>query len=126
MKVIVSSQGENLDSALSAVFGRCPTFVLVDTETMAAEAIANPAMSQSGGAGVQAAQFAVSHGAEAVLTGNLGPKAFQVLQAADVPAYLATQSTVGQAVEAFKAGQLPAMEAANVEAHAGMGRGAGR
>lgn len=125
MKIVISSQGEGLEAASSPVFGRCPTYIFVDTETMQFEATPNPAMSQGGGAGIQAAQFVVERGAQAVLTGNLGPNAFDVLQAAGVPGYLVPEGTVRQAVEAFKANQLQPMGGANVAAHAGMGRGAG-
>lgn len=125
MKVVVSSQGENLDAAASPVFGRCPTFVFVDTETMEFEAQANPAINQAGGAGIQAAQFVVNQGAQVVLTGNLGPNAFDVFQAADVPSYLIREGTIRQAVEAYKMGKLQPMGGANVGAHAGM-RGQGR
>jgi len=121
MKIVVSSQGETLDAAASPVFGRCPTYIFVDTETNEVEALSNPAMNQGGGAGIQAAQFVVSQGAQAVLSGNLGPNAHDVLQAAEVPGYLVPEGTVRQAVDAFKAGQLQAMGGANVGAHAGMG-----
>jgi predicted Fe-Mo cluster-binding NifX family protein len=90
---------------------------------MATEAVPNPAMSQGGGAGIQAAQFVVNQGAETVLTGTLGPNAFDVLQAAGVQGYLVSEGTVGQAVAAFQAGQLQPMAGANVAAHAGMGGG---
>jgi predicted Fe-Mo cluster-binding NifX family protein len=99
--------------------------VFVDTETLEFEAVPNPAASQGGGAGIQAAQFVVNQGVEAVLTGNLGPNAFDVLQAAGVPSYLVFDGTVRQAVEAYRTGQLERMEGANVAAHAGMGRGRG-
>jgi predicted Fe-Mo cluster-binding NifX family protein len=125
MKVVVSSQGDDVDALVSPVFGRCPTYVFVDTATMELEALPNPAMSQGGGAGIQAAQYVVSKGAEAVLSGNLGPKAFDVLQAASVPSYLVIEGTVRQAVEAYQADQLEPMAGANVAAHAGMGRGRG-
>jgi predicted Fe-Mo cluster-binding NifX family protein len=125
MKIVVSAQGENLDAPASPVFGRCPTYVFVDTETMEFEAVSNPAMNQAGGAGIQAAQFVVSQGAQAVLTGNLGPNAFNVLQAAGVPGYLVGTGTVRQAVEAYQAGQLQPMGGSNVAAHAGMGGGMG-
>ena len=121
MRIVVSAQGEGLDSPASPVFGRCPVYVFIDTETMAFEAIPNPAMNQGGGAGTQAAQFVVERGAQAVLSGNLGPNAFSVLQAAGVPAYLVPEGTVRQAVEAFKGGRLQAVGGANVAAHAGMG-----
>lgn len=124
MKIAVSSQGETLDALSSPVFGRCPVYLFVVPETMEFEAVANPAMSQGGGAGIQAAQFVVNQGAKVVLSGNLGPNAFDVLQAAGVPGYLVPEGTVRQAVEAFKAGQLQSMGGPNVGAHAGM-RGGG-
>jgi len=123
MKIVVSAQGDNLDAPASPVFGRCPTYVFVDSDTLQFETLPNPAMSQGGGAGIQAAQFVLNQGAQAVLSGNLGPNAFDVFQAAGVPAYLVPPGTVRQAVEAFKAGQLPPMGTANVAAHAGLGGG---
>lgn len=125
MRIAVSSQGETLDAPASPVFGRCPTYLFVDPETMAFEVVPNPAMSQGGGAGIQAAQFVVNQGAAAVLSGNLGPNAFDVLQAAGVPGYLVSDGTVRQAVEAYKAGQLQPMAGPNVRAHAGMRGGGG-
>jgi predicted Fe-Mo cluster-binding NifX family protein len=125
MKIAVSAQGENLDAPASPVFGRCPTYVFVDTETTEFEAVPNPAVNQGGGAGIQAAQFVVEHGAQAVLTGNLGPNAFGVLQAAGVPGYLVPEGTVRQAVEAFRAGRVQPVGGANVAAHAGIGGGTG-
>jgi predicted Fe-Mo cluster-binding NifX family protein len=125
MKIAISAQGEDLDAPASPVFGRCPNYVFVDTETFEFEVVPNPAMSQGGGAGIQAAQFVMNKGAEAVLTGNLGPNAFQVLQAAGVLSYLVVDGTVRQAVEAYKAEQLQPMDRANVAAHAGMGHGRG-
>lgn len=125
MRIIVSAEGETLDAPASPVFGRCPVYILVDSETMEHEAVPNPAMNQGGGAGIQAAQFVVERGAQAVLTGHLGPNAFDVLTAAGIPGYLVPEGTVRQAVEAFKAGRVQPMGGANVAAHAGMGGGAG-
>lgn len=125
MRIVVSAQGDTLDGMVSPVFGRCPVYLFVNSETMDFEAVPNPAMSQGGGAGIQAAQLVVNHGAEVVLSGNLGPNAFDVLQAAGVPSYLVGEGTVRQAVEAFLAGQLQPIAGANVAAHAGAGGGIG-
>jgi predicted Fe-Mo cluster-binding NifX family protein len=125
MKVVVTSNGADLDAPASPVFGRCPTYVFVDTETMQFEAVPNPAISASGGAGIQAAQFIIEQGTQAVLTGNVGPNAFNVFQAAEVPIYLLGGGTVRDAVEAYKSGQLQPVGGANVQAHAGMGMGRG-
>ncbi len=125
MRIVVSAQGDTMEAPASPVFGRCPTYVFVDTETMEFEAVPNPAVNLGGGAGIQAAQFVVNQGAKAVLTGNLGPNAFDVLGAAAVPSYLVSEGTVRQAVEAFKAGRLQPMAGANVVTHAGLEGGMG-
>jgi predicted Fe-Mo cluster-binding NifX family protein len=90
------------------------------------EAVDNPALSAGGGAGVQAAQFVIERGAEAVVSGNVGPNAFGVFRAASVPVYVFGGGTVRQAVDAYKAGQLSEVSGASVPSHTGMGRGRGR
>ena len=125
MKIVVTASGGDLDAPASPMFGRCPFYVFVDTDTWQFEAVDNPAMSAAGGAGIQAAQYVVAQGAQAVLSGHLGPNAAQVLQAAKVPVYLTSGGTVRQAVEVFKEGRLPSADQANVQAHAGMGGGMG-
>ena len=121
MKVMVTAEGSDLDALSNPRFGRCPIFVFVETETMSFEAVPNPAASASGGAGIQAAQFVVEQGAQAVLTGNVGPNAAEVLRAADVPVYLNNERTVKASVEAFREGRLTKAAGATVAAHAGMG-----
>jgi predicted Fe-Mo cluster-binding NifX family protein len=125
MKIVVTSNSADLDGPASPVFGRCSTFVFVEPETMSFEAVENPAVGAAGGAGVQAAQCVVERGAQAVLTGNVGPNAFHVFEAANVPVYLVRGGTVRQAVEAYKAGQLPVSGNASAQEHAGMGRSRG-
>jgi len=132
MKIVVTSSGAGGSTALAQVlaaqahpnFGRCPTFLFIDTETMQFEAVENPALA-SGGAGIQAAQFVIEREAQAVVTGNVGPNAFQVFQAAGIPVYLFGSGTVQEAVEAFKAGRLSAAGDASRPAHAWMGPRAG-
>jgi predicted Fe-Mo cluster-binding NifX family protein len=124
MRIVVSANGADLDGAASPVFGRCPTYVFVDTETMEFESVDNPAVGAAGGAGIQAAQFVVEQGAQAVISGMVGPNAFDVLQAARVAVYSFGGGTVRQAVEALDAGRLSSAGGATAEAHAGMGQAA--
>ena len=126
MKIVVTANGAGLDAAASPVFGRCLTYVFVDTDTMQCESVENPAIGAAGGAGIQAAQFILEQGAQAVVTGNVGPNAFGVFQASGVEVYLFGGGTVREAVEAYKAGQRHPVGGANVPAHSGMGRGRGR
>jgi predicted Fe-Mo cluster-binding NifX family protein len=120
MKIAVSANGVDLDAPTSPIFGRAPNFLIVDTESMAFNPLGNPAMGAAGGAGVRAAQFVVEHGVEAVISGNVGPNAFDVLQAADVPVYLFEGGTVRQAVEDCKAGTLQRAGDATSAEHSGM------
>lgn len=126
MKIAVTTNGTDLDAPASPIFGRCTTYILIDTETTQYEALANPALSAGGGAGVQAAQYVVERGAQALVTGNVGPNAFDVLQAAGIPVYLFKDGTVRQAVQAYTGGQLSSIHQANVSAHTGTGRGGRR
>ncbi len=127
MRVAVSAEGLDLGAPATPVFGRCPAYVFVDSETWAFEALENPAADAAGGAGIQAAQFVVEHGAEAVVTGNVGPNAFDVFRAAGVPVYtFSEEGTVRQAVLALRDGRLPLAGGATVGEHGGMSGAAGR
>jgi predicted Fe-Mo cluster-binding NifX family protein len=114
MRIVVTSDGGSLDAQASPVFGRCRAYVFVDPESMAFEALENPAIGAPSGAGIQAAQLVAGHGAEAVVTGNVGPIAFNVFRSAGVPIYCFGGGTVREAVEAFKAGALQSAGDANV------------
>jgi predicted Fe-Mo cluster-binding NifX family protein len=58
-----------------------------------------------------------------VVTGHVGPNAFRVLSAAEVPIYRRESGTVRQAVEAFREGRLPLVSGATNPEHAGLGQG---
>ncbi|MEA3406560.1 MAG: NifB/NifX family molybdenum-iron cluster-binding protein [Chloroflexota bacterium] len=106
MQVIVPAEGSGLDASVSPIFGRCPVYVIVDTETMESESIPNPAQNAAGGAGIQAAQFVLSKNVDAVLTGSLGPNARNVLVADGIEIYNVEADTVRDAVKAFVDGHL--------------------
>ena len=127
MRIVVTASGTHLDAPISPIFGRCPIYLFVDSETLASEVVENPAISASSGAGIQAAQFVVEQGARALLTGNIGPNAANALEAADVPVYQIFEGTVRQALEMFQQGWLNLTAGANVPSHSGMrgGRGMG-
>lgn len=106
MKIVVSAEAAGLEAKTSDIFGRCPFYVYVDTETMAVESEPNPAANMAGGAGIQAAQHVLGKGVGAILSGNLGPNAVEVLEAAGIDIYLMSEATVADAVRALKAGTL--------------------
>lgn len=125
MRIVVTSSGDELASEISPIFGRSPNYLLIDTETESVERLANPAVGAAGGAGIQAAEYIVRQGAQAVLTGNVGPNAFDVLEAAGVAVYLVGGGTVAEAVSAYQAGQLTQAKGASARPHSGTGRAGG-
>jgi predicted Fe-Mo cluster-binding NifX family protein len=76
-------------------------------------------MSSLRGAGFQAPELIVERGAQAVVTGNVGPNAFRVLQALGVTVYLFGGGTVREAIEAYTTGRLERVEEANAPTHTG-------
>lgn len=122
MKICITSQGDQLDSQMDLRFGRAAYFILVDSESMKYEVIENQANFSAGGAGIAAASQVIDIGAEVVLTGNCGPKAFEVLQAANVQVYTDLSGMVGRAVIDFQNGVMTPDTKASVDAHNGLGQ----
>ena len=120
MKIAITSKSNTLESEIDPRFGRCTYFLIIDTETMKYETISNTNAMASGGAGIQAAQTVAKTGAKIVITGNMGPNAFQTLTAAGITVYTEAHGTVKDVIEKFKEGKLQKTEAASVGSHFGM------
>ncbi len=118
MKIAVTSQGRTLNDGVDPRFGRTQTFLVVDTDSGEFEAVDNKQnLDAAQGAGIQAARLVGEHGAEAVITGHCGPKAFRTLAAAGIKVVVGAEGTVAEALEKFKAGDLKPADDADVEGH---------
>ena len=106
MKIAVTSSGKDLDSPMEPRFGRCPYFIIIDSETMEYEALPNMAQGAAHGAGIQAARFVTDKWINMVITGNVGPNAFSALSSAGIEVITIMLGTVREAVEEFKKGTL--------------------
>ena len=126
MKIAISATGSTLDAEVDPRFGRCQCFVIANPETIEFEAIDNSSAMAAGGAGISAAQMIVDKGVDAVLTGNCGPNAYQVLSAAGIKVISGVAGKVRDATEGYKSGKFQASSQPNVPGHFGMGRGMGR
>lgn len=126
MTIAVSAAGTSLDADVDPRFGRCQYFILADPETMEFEAVENSSAMAAGGAGIATAQTVVEKGVQAVLTGNCGPNAYQVLSAAGVQVITGVSGKIKDAVEVYRQGKLSAAGQANVADHFGAGSGGGK
>lgn len=125
MRIAVSSSSGSLDAAVDPRFGRCPYFVIVDTETMQSEVVPNESGNMAHGAGIQAAQTVVGQGVQVVLTGNIGPNAYQALSAAGIKIVTGVTGTVREAIMRYEKGELKETSSPSVGGHFGVGRGRG-
>lgn len=125
MRVAVSATGDVLDAPIDPRFGRCPYFIIVDTDTMQFEALPNTSQYAASGAGIQAAQAVASKGAKIVLTGNVGPNAYQALSAAGVQIVTGVTGTVREAVTRYKKGELGSVSTPTAPPGYGVGGGFG-
>ena len=83
MKIAVSSTGKNLSSQVDEIFGRCPYFLIAEIENKkirGVETVENISRNQAGGVGISVAQMIVEKGVRVVITGNIGPRALDVLK----------------------------------------------
>ncbi len=126
MIVAMSSTGTSLESNVDPRFGRCPFFIIYNTEDDSFEHLENQARQAMGGAGIQTGQMIANRGVKAVITGNVGPNAFRVLSTAGVKVYSGISGKVSDAIQKLKDGQLQETAAPDVESHFGMGGGGGR
>ena len=106
MKVCVTSTGPSLDSEIDPLFGRCQYLLFVNSESFELETVENPNFVVTEGAGIQSAQLVANKGAQVVITGQIGPKAFPVLQMAGVKVLVEGSGKVRAAVEKYKRGEF--------------------
>ena len=108
MIIMISSKQEDWNGAVEERFGRTPWLIKYDTESKKWEAFQNPGASESGGAGIAAAQFVIDKGATTVISGSFGPNASNTLKAANINMFVFTPdvTSIKHAIELFEKGDL--------------------
>ena len=114
------ADNKGLESSISTVFARCPFYMLIDPQTKVFTIEENPAQNASGGAGIKASQWMIDNKADAVICGNLGPKAHDVLSAAKIPAFKYQGGSIEETLKAYDENKLESFFESNVDAHAGI------
>ena len=118
MKIIITAQDSNPTSEMDTRFGRAKWLIVFDTDTGDYKSHNNEVnLNAAQGAGIQTGRNIANLGAEAVITGNVGPNAFKTLNAAGVKVFLSGKQTVLQTVDSYRTGELKEVEQANVEGH---------
>jgi len=111
MKIAVSVKEKNLSGEVSDVFGRSPYFVIAEIENgeiKKTEIIENKNADQMGGAGISTAQLMAEKNVNAVITGNVGPRALDVLKQFNIAIYYG-DGKVEEILQKFIDGKLEKM-----------------
>ncbi|MFW6109942.1 MAG: NifB/NifX family molybdenum-iron cluster-binding protein [Patescibacteria group bacterium] len=124
MKICITSTGKDLQSLVSSRFGRCSYFLIIDAETKDVEVVENTNVQASRGAGVAASQDIVNSGCDVVISGNIGPNAFSVLNQSGVDVFMARKNVSCE--ENLQAYNQDSLERATAESARGDGFGRGR
>ena len=112
MKIAVSSMDKNIDSNVSGVFGRCSYFIIAEIENQKierTEAIENKSTDQMSGAGISTAQLMAEKKVNAVITGNVGPRALDVLRQFNIEVYSGS-GAIKKVLQEFINGKLKKIE----------------
>ncbi len=119
MKICITSQGNDLEAQVDPRFGRCQYFVIVETDTNETDVLGNPNKDGMGGVGVQSGQFMSEKQVKVVLTGNVGPNAFQTLQAGGIEVITGISGKVKEVVEKYTKGEFKSDQGPSVDSHFG-------
>ncbi len=103
--IAISSNGSQLSDMVDPRFGRASTFILFNTENKETTVLENNTVqNMTHGAGIHTAEMIVNAGVSTVLSGRVGPKAYQVLENAGVTIIENMDGkSVGEAIEAYLA-----------------------
>lgn len=115
MEICITATSESIDGKLDRRFGRCKFFIFVEPATMECRAVSNPALNDSGGAGIKAATTVLKYSPAAVITGLIGDNALKVLKTSTLKVFSCGDVTVREAVEKYRAGELKTIDAPNNE-----------
>jgi predicted Fe-Mo cluster-binding NifX family protein len=124
----MTSTGKDIEARIDTTFGRAPYFLIIDTDTNATEVIENTAGTQGQGAGIAAAQLISNKGVDGVLTGYVGPNAFDALKAAGIKLFVGASSKdrVKEALAKFNKGEYKEAPTPSEIPPCGQGMGRGR
>ncbi|NLP48228.1 MAG: dinitrogenase iron-molybdenum cofactor biosynthesis protein [Clostridiales bacterium] len=110
MKIAIPANEKDINTEVSASFGRAPYYLIHDTQSGENTFIENTAAQAAGGAGIKAAQLVVDSGAKVALSPRLGQNAADVLKNSGVEIYKSNDKSLKDNIEDFAAGKLSLLD----------------
>ncbi|MBF0492784.1 MAG: PDZ domain-containing protein [Deltaproteobacteria bacterium] len=101
--VAVAAMGSTSADQVSPMFTKSPYFILVDLKKGTLNAVAN---TQSEATGILAAKWLMQNHIDAVITGRIGPRAYDALSDAKIAVYAGVFGSIEDVIQAFREGKL--------------------
>ncbi|MBU3160714.1 NifB/NifX family molybdenum-iron cluster-binding protein [Clostridium frigoris] len=117
MKIVISSDGKINENLLDKRFGRCEYFQIHDTESGEVKILENKRQSSSGGAGIVASNQLIEEKVDVIITGNLGPNAFELIEKAGIRAYKCGIMDISSVLEKYNKGELEEIKMSGPSLH---------
>ncbi len=118
MKIAISAREPSLEAEIDPRFGRARWLVIYDSDSGEWEGHDNSENCNAvQGAGIKAAELVCEKGCLAVITGHLGPKAFNVLERTGISGYLKNSGSVNEAIRDLMDGKLSVSAEADTKGH---------
>ncbi|UCF12524.1 MAG: NifB/NifX family molybdenum-iron cluster-binding protein [Thermoplasmatales archaeon] len=115
MKICISSTGNTIEySNIDKTIHRCAFFLIVDRETNSQKAIFNTIRESPSEIGAMVGQIVANEGIDAVITTDIGPRAFEIFKRYGIKVYHA-KGKIEDAVKQFEQGKLKEITKATVE-----------
>ncbi len=134
MKIMIATDGDNLESKMAKRFGHAAYYLIYDTETKEIDPRENFGHDDNHSSLIDLVNEGVTH----FIIGNIGPNAFDVLKSRNAKIYLARLMTGKEALDIFMNNELEELKKStlpkSIEDHQGehhhhagqgMGRGLG-
>ncbi|MCK4714466.1 MAG: NifB/NifX family molybdenum-iron cluster-binding protein [Candidatus Aenigmarchaeota archaeon] len=102
MKIFVSAYKNDMESEVCPTFGRAPLFLVVELEdgnVNKVTEVKNTNTNVARGAGISTAQLVVNGGCKVLITGNVGPNAFSMLDESGVKIFRAFGMKIKDAIK---------------------------
>lgn len=117
MKIAISATGKTVDNLLDMRFGRCEYFQIHNTENGELKILENKGQLSGGGAGIAASQQVLDEKVDVIITGSLGPNAFEIINKAGIKSYKCEAINISSVLEKFQRGELTELTQAGLAHH---------
>ena len=113
MKIVISATGKDIESEIDTKFHRSSFFLVVDTKTNSQKTIENTTRERPSEIGATVGQIVANEGIDAVITENIGPRAFEIFKRYGIKVYQA-KGKITDAIKQFEQGKLKEISKATV------------